>query len=423
MKGLLARQRWIWLLAGFLVLFLGCGGDVRESSEDSISTDGTAARVDTEEPSTEERALAFRTMDENLPTRTVPRATEASVLRRSPEPLSISYTYEGNTYDIEDFPERTDTTGLLILHGGVVLFEGYYLGADESSRFLSMSVAKSFTSTLLGIARGEGLIASFDDPVSDYLPELEGTGYEGVAIKHLLQMSSGVDFVEEYENEESDIARLGAAAFGGKERVNDVAVTYGRSREPGTEFYYASVNTQILCMLLEKVTGRNLSSYMAEKLWQPLGAEHDAYWILDQEDGVEAAFGGLNVSLRDYGRLGLLMAYDGVWQGRRILPEGWVAEATLPDAPHVQPGKLMEGYKMGYQYQWWTFPGEDGSFTGEGIYGQLLMVNPVLDLVVVKTSAWPEPWVGAKEEESWALFEAVSDWVREEPVRHVDELN
>ena len=408
-------RRSIWLLAAILGLFLGCLGDAGELSEDPTSVDGTTAEVVTDPPSTAQRALRFRTMNQNLPTRTVARATVASVLRDSPQQLSISYTYEGSTYDIEDFPARTDTTGLLVLHDGVILFEGYYLGADESSRFLSMSVAKSFVSTLLGIARGEGLVASFDDAVTDYLSELAGTGYEGVAIKHILQMSSGVDFVEEYENEESDIARLGAAAFGGEERVNELARSYGRKREPGTEFYYASVDTQILCMLLAKVTGMKLSSYMAEKLWQPLGAEHDAYWILDQEgeDGVEAAFGGLNVSLRDYGRLGLLMAYDGVWQGKRILPEGWVAEATIPDAPHVEPGKLMEGYKMGYQYQWWTFPDEDKSFTGEGIYGQLLMVNPVLDLVLVKTSAWPSAWVGAKEVESWALFEAVSDWVRD----------
>jgi CubicO group peptidase (beta-lactamase class C family) len=362
----------------------------------------------------QERADNFRSMSERLPVRIVPRSSNPRELLKATETLEIEYEYQGTNYAIDDFINRTDTTGLLILHAGKIHYEGYFRGADETSRFLSMSVAKSFTATLLGIARSQGLIGSFDDPVTKYLPQLAATGYDGVPIKDLLQMSSGIDFVEEYENEESDIARLGAAGFGGEERVNEIAVSFGRKRESGEEFYYASVDTQILAMVLERVTGKRLSQSMSEWLWQPLGAEHDAYWILDQEgdSGIECAFGGLNVSLRDYGRFGQLMAYDGMWDGDRILPAGWVAEATIPDAPHVQPGELADGYKMGYQYQWWTFPDDDHSFTGEGIYGQLLMVNPELDLVMVKTSAWPSAWVSDKERESWALWDAVNVWAR-----------
>ena len=250
--------------------------------------------------------------------------------------------------------------------------------------------------------------------MSSYLPELTGTSYDGVSIKHILQMSSGVDFSEEYGDSESDFARLGDACFGGPERLEDLAVTYGRKYEPGTDFYYASVDTVILGWLLRRVTSRSLSDYMEEQLWQPLGAEADANWVLDQEgeDGVECALAGFNATLRDYGRFGLLMAYDGVWNGRRLLPEGWVVEATIPDSPQVQPGELVDGYQLGYQYQWWSFPDEDHSFTGEGIHGQLLMVNPVLDLVVVKTSDWETAWQSDKERETWALFEAIADWTR-----------
>jgi CubicO group peptidase (beta-lactamase class C family) len=153
---------------------------------------------------------------------------------------------------------------------------------------------------------------------------------------------------------------------------------------------------------------------MAEHLWGPLGAESDARWILDREgdEGVEMAFGGFNAILRDYGRFGLLMAYEGKWRGGELLPEGWVTEATIPHDPQVDYGKLIPDYPLGYGYQWWCFPGPDHAFTGQGIHGQFVMVNPVLDLVVVKTSAWPVPWDDAKERETYAFFHAVEEHFR-----------
>ncbi len=167
-------------------------------------------------------------------------------------------------------------------------------------------------------------------------------------------------------------------------------------------------------MLVARVTGTSVSSYMADRLWGPLGAESDARWILDREgdEGFEMSFGGFNSTLRDYGRFGLLMAYDGKWRGGELLPEGWVAEATVPHSPQVEYGKLSPDYPMGYGYQWWCFPGPDHAFTAQGIFGQFVMVNPVLDLVVVKTSAWPVPWDDAKERETYALFHAVEERLR-----------
>ena len=357
---------------------------------------------------------SLRAMDELFPTRVVSKADRASTLASAEPPLELTYSYEGETYDLSDFAERTRTTGLLVLHGDQILHESYHRGANETSLFLSMSVAKSFTSTLVGIARAEGHIDSFDDPVTKYLSDLAGTGYDGVTIKQILQMSSGIGFVEEYADETSDIAKLGDACFGGPERVEDIAKTYGRGTEPGSVFHYASVDTAILGWLLRTVTGKSVSEYMTEKLWQPMGAEADALWVLDAEgaSGVECTLGGFNSTLRDYGRFGLLMARDGKLGGQQILPAGWVAEATIPDSPQVQPGKLYDGYKLGYQYQWWTFPDDDHSFTGEGIHGQLLMVNPELDLVIVKTSDWETAWEDDKERETWALFDAVAETLR-----------
>ena len=357
---------------------------------------------------------SFRSMDRIFFTRPVKRSGAVSPLRRATEPFAIRYRYDGVERGLDDFVQRTDTTGLLILHDGTILYEGYFRGADESSRFLSMSVGKSFVSTLVGLAVGDGLIGSVADPVTHYLPELAGSGYDGVSIEHILQMSSGVDFSEEYDQPDSDVFRLFAPMSDGVGRLNQVAASFGRAREPGSKFYYASNDTQILGMLVAKVTGKTLSSYMAERLWGPLGAESDALWLTDRDgdDGMEMAFGGLNVTLRDYGRFGLLMAYGGRWNERQLLPEGWVEKATVPSAPQVAHGKLYPDYPMGYGYQWWCFPGPEHAFTGQGVFGQLLMVDPTLDLVVVKTSAWPVAWDTAKESESYAFFDAVRGALR-----------
>jgi CubicO group peptidase (beta-lactamase class C family) len=354
-------------------------------------------------------------MDRIFPTRTVPRSEPRYELLPQTEPFEITYEIDGATRGLEDLMAATDATGLLVLQGDQILHEGYGLGAGPETLLMSMSVGKSFTSTLVGLARADGKIASFDEPVTRYLPELAGTGYDGVAIRHVLEMSSGLDFNETYEwGDESDAYRLLRAAIEQKETFADVARSFGRKAEPGSKFEYVSNDTQILGMLLARVTGTTLSDYMAERLWGPLGAESDARWILDREgeEGVEMAFGGFNSTLRDYGRFGLLMAYEGKWRGAQLLPEGWVEEATVPHSPQVDYGKLYPDYPLGYGYQWWCFPGPDHAFTAQGIHGQFVMVNPVLDLVVVKTSAWPVPWDDAKERETYAFFHEVEERLR-----------
>ena len=359
-------------------------------------------------------SASFRSMDRIFWTRRVERSGPVSPLDRAAEPFTVRYRYDGVERGVGDLVERTDATGLLVLHDGTILYEGYYRGADETSRFLSMSVGKSFVSTLVGLAIGDHKIGGVGDPVTRYLPELAGSGYDGVAIEHILQMSSGVDFTEEYDQPDSDVFKLFAPMIEGTGRLNQVAASFGRAREPGSKFYYASNDTQILGMLVARVTGRTLSDYMAEKLWGPLGAESDALWLIDRDgdEGMEMAFGGLNVTLRDYGRFGLLMARDGRVGGKQILPAGWVERATVPRSAQVMHGKLYPDYAMGYGYQWWCFPPPGRAFTGQGVYGQLLMVDPELDLVVVKTSAWPVAWDDAKEAESYAFFNAVRDQVK-----------
>jgi CubicO group peptidase (beta-lactamase class C family) len=391
---------------------LGCGtADVPEAT-DTAAVEASASEA---EARTAGLAQMFRTMEEQYATRVVRRGENVSPLETAPAPFEINYEYEGALYDLGEFLERTDTTGLIVVYDGTVLYEGYFMGAGDDSRFTSWSVAKSFVSTLVGMALDEGKIAGIDDPVTTYLPELAGTGYSGVSIRHIMQMSSGIDFVEEYDVPDADVTRLWNTAVTQEERVNDVASSFGSAREAGTRFYYASNDTQILGMLLRRVYGRTLAELLSEELWVPLGMESDAAWITDREgdDGVEMAFCCLNATLRDYARFGLLMAREGVWQGQQLLPAGWAEEATRPTSPQVDFGQLADGYPLGYGYQWWSLPGDNHPFTGQGVYGQLLMVDPVLDLVVVKTSAWPVAWDGAKERESYALFRAIAERIRE----------
>lgn len=357
------------------------------------------------------RIGSLRHMGEIYLSREVQRPPAASPLPAGTELTGLTYRRFSQDLPIEAYFEKSQTTGMIVLHDGKIVFERYLLGADDRSTFTSYSIAKSVVSTLLGLAIGEGLIGSVDDPVTDYLPELKGSGYEGVPIKAVLQMSSGIAWNEDYDSASSDINRLWDASIQRNAApVTDFVRDLKRRHEPFQRFQYAGADTIVLGWLVSRVTGRNLSAYLAAKLWQPLGMEANASWMIDTktEDAREIAFCCFNAVLRDYARLGLLMAQDGIWQGERLLPEGWVAEATQPDRPQVQPGKLYPGYELGYQYQWWTFPGEDHAFTGLGVNGQFLYVNPAKKLVIVVTSAWPRWWSDELELHTYAVFDAIA---------------
>ena len=302
----------------------------------------------------------------------------------------------------------------MILKDNHILFEGYYLGADEKDTFQSFSAGKSFVSTLVGIAQADGLIKSIEDPVIRYLPEVKGLAYEHAKIRDVLQMASGTSYSEEYTNPDSDIAELTRIMEDSQGGLYDFARSFKSLRPPGTQFYYASADTEILGALVSRVSGQSLSAYMSEKLWKPLGAEAPARWAIDApgSKGRELAAGGLQITLRDYGRFGLLFAHEGLQGKTRIVPSAWVREATVPRAPYLDYGKVEPGDPSGYGYQWWCIPDAHRSYTAEGIHGQYVMVDPVEHVVVVKLSAWVEAWDDAKARETVAFFEAVTKALR-----------
>ncbi len=355
----------------------------------------------------------FLNMSEIFPVRTIHASSEPSPLRRGSMHLPAEFSYRGEPRSTEEYLEYSQSTGLLVLHGDTILYERYWRGHGEDGHHISWSVAKSFVSALVGIALDEGRFASIDDPVTKYLPELAGTGYDGVPIRDVLEMSSGVGFNEDYGDYESDINRFGRAiAFGGS--MADFAASLKRARPPGTYHHYVSIDTQVLGMLVTRVTGVDLSEYLGTRIWQPLGMEYDAFWLLDST-GMEVALGGLNVALRDYGRFGLLYLNQGRAGGRQLVPQAWVASSTRPGGPHLLPGdNPASSSTWGYGYQWWIPDPDMGDYTAAGIYNQYIYVNPRARVVVVKNSA-NFRYTAEREESKQlhvAMFRAIADEVR-----------
>jgi CubicO group peptidase (beta-lactamase class C family) len=358
---------------------------------------------------------SYRHMGEIYASRLVPRSGPVSELPVG-EPLALdSFPVSGVKMKLEDFVARARTTGLLVLADGKIVLERYWHGADATSRFASWSVAKSFVSALVGFAVGDGLIKGVEDPVTDYLPELKGSGYDGVPIKAILQMSSGVAFSENYENSSSDVLVMWNAVLQNNNRSFSYFAVKSKSEfKPYEKFKYKGLDSVVLGMLVQRVTGKNLSTDLAEKIWGPLGMEDDASWLTEDrtQQALEAPFCCLNARLRDYARFGQFMLQGGAWNGKQLLPAGWVAEATRPDRKQVDFGALYPGYPFGYQYQWWVPPGADRAFVAEGINGQFIYINPAKQLVIVMTNVWSHDWDKRLAKESFALFAAIGAAIR-----------
>lgn len=331
----------------------------------------------------------------------------------SPLTLPDRFTSAGKEYGVADFLALTDTSALLVLQDGKVRFEEYFLTGGRDVNWLSMSVAKSFISTLVGIAFDEGLIESLDAPITDYVPELKGSAYDNVAIVDVLEMSSGASWSEDYADPDSDVIRMGKIlAIGGS--IDKFTASIKPLREPGTYNKYNSADTQALGMLVARATGQSVTDYMQEKLWAPLGAENDAYWMVDDHN-VELAFAGLNATARDYAKLGELFRRKGEWFGQQIVSEAWVADATHSTKAHLLPGENpASDLPLGYGYQWWLMDGDEEEYSAIGVYNQFIYVNPSKDLVIVKLSAFSdyatvESEEGYREAETIELFRAIGN--------------
>jgi CubicO group peptidase (beta-lactamase class C family) len=316
----------------------------------------------------------------------VRRATTPSPLARAASEPATRYEYRDQTFSLDDYLARNPTTGLLVAHGDAILIERYQYARHDRHRFTSWSMAKTVTAMLVGIAVAEGRIRSVDDPAAVYVPALADTEYGRTPLRHLLQMSSGVQFVEQYTGTD-DVSRLSTNTFRqlGSGGVDAVIPFNNRIAPPGTKFSYASAETQVLGLVLRNAVGRPVADYLQEKIWQPIGAEADASWLIDRS-GQEVTFCCLNAVLRDYARMGLLLAHNGNWRGRQIIPAAWIEDATRlrPEQPHLHPPTITRS--LGYGYQVWIFAGERRMFLLLGIRGQAIYVDPASRLVMVHTA-------------------------------------
>jgi CubicO group peptidase (beta-lactamase class C family) len=340
---------------------------------------------------------SFTHVDQLLPTRVVARRSPVSELRRADQGLALTYVYDGASLTLTDYVNRNPVTGLLIAKGDTILFEHYQYSRTDSDRFLSQSMTKTVTAMLIGIAVAEGRIASIEDAVSRYVPDLAGTEYGGTSLRSLLTMSSGVLFSED-TGVADDLSRLKHDLFM-PDSPGPVAVVHQfnkRAKPADSVFNYASIETEVLGLVLRAAVGMPLAEYLSTRLWQPLGAEADANWVLDAT-GHETAWCCLSAILRDYARLGLMLANDGAWNGSQIVPRDWVLEATTvtPERPHLMPGRATPYF--GYGYQIWLPPGPKRTFALLGIHGQAIVVDPKAKLVMVQTAVRPTNDPGGRE--------------------------
>ena len=321
-----------------------------------------------------QRDAGFKMMDK-LPILVKSRLIEPSKNIRD-LPAGVPLNIETN---MDDFFTEQHLAGLLILHKGKVRYERYAIGHSLDKRWTSFSVAKSLTSSLVGVALKEGYIKSLDDKVSNYIDGLKGSAYDEVTITQLLTMTSGVQWNEDYSDPQSDVAKFNNhVAQDGLPTIVSYMRNLPRAYPAGEQWQYSTGETNLIGILVGEATGQTLSQYLTEKIWQPFGMENQASWLLSP-DGLEISGCCIQASLRDFARYGLYVLEDGKINGIASLPEGWLGQATSKQTSIGREGR-------GYGYQWWTF--DDGSFTARGIFGQTIYIDPKEQLVLAFNGNW-----------------------------------
>lgn len=348
--------------------------------------------------SQDQRDAAFRTME------TVPKV----VVNRIAAGGAVYPLPEGELFDVgldvDAYMTAQRNSGLIIVQDGKVRLEKYALGYDAKGRWTSFSVAKSFTSTLVGAAVKDGYIKSLDDKVTAYIPDLAGSAYDDVSVRQLLTMTSGVKWNEDYTDPNSDVARFNLQKpVPGEDITVSYMKTLPREAPAGSKWVYKTGETNLIGVLVSSATGKALSDYLSEKVWKPFGMEQDGVWMLGAT-GHEISGCCMSASLRDYARFGQFILNGGIAGGEKMLPDDWLASATTKQADIDVPGR-------GYGYQWWT--NDDGSFAAQGIFGQGIFIDPARKLVIASNGNWPTATdpegVGTAREAFYKAIQAAID--------------
>ncbi|WP_439135450.1 serine hydrolase domain-containing protein [Pseudomaricurvus sp.] len=366
-----------WVVAVIVLIALMCGAFWGMADKDlrrlvlNMPTDINVLFWDTAQ-----RDAVFRTMD------WVPLLSKSRIIEAgdTPYPLPEGSPLELDT-NVDAFMESQRAAALIIVQDGKVRLERYGLEFGPEGRWTSFSVAKSFTSTLVGAALKDGYIDSLEDKVSAYIPDLRGSAYDNVTIWQLLTMTSGVAWNEDYADPQSDVALFNAHKA---DSGVDVTVSYMRQLKaeasPGAKWVYKTGETNLIGVLVSSATGKPLADYLSEKVWKPFGMEQDASWLLGST-GHEVSGCCVQASTRDFARFGLFLLGGGMIDGESVLPDGWISQATSKQVDIDKPGQ-------GYGYQWWTL--DDGAFMAKGIFGQAIFIDPKRNLVIASNGNWPQ---------------------------------
>ena len=336
-----------------------------------------------------QRDAAFRVLDR------MPLVNKVHVIPASgtPSPLPSGEPLQLQI-DLDAYMAGQRSAALLVVHDGQLRLERYGLDFGAQGRWTSFSVAKSFTSTLVGAALKDGWIRSLEDKVSDYIPELKGSAYDVVTVRQLLTMTSGVKWNEDYADADSDVAKFtNYEPQDGMEALVSYMRQLPREVPPGTRWHYSTGETNLVGMLVQKATQKPLATYLSEKIWGPAGMEQQATWLLSKT-GNEIGGCCVQAAARDYARMGVFILNGGQVNGQSIVPEGWWEEATTRRVDIGLPGR-------GYGYQWWTY--DNGSYTARGIFGQGIFIDPQRKLVIASNANWAG---GARDPEATAAREA-----------------
>lgn len=351
--------------------------------------------------------------------------------------IDVSYTYNGKGMTLDSYFSDNQTTGLIMLKGGKIVLEKYAHGNDASTRWASRSMAKSFTSTLVGTAIQDGVIDAVDDLVTKYVPELAGSLYDGVSLRQTLQMVSGVPFIEDYKDPNADVYTLQACTVGREvgsflRLLDKVANRVSQQKKPpGSAFYYSSLDSILCGIIVERATGKRPAAYLSEKIWKPFGMEGDGFWNTEADGGTTFTASGIGATLRDYARFGQFILEGGSIGTERVLPSWWLSEATKPSEASLKE-------RTPYGFQWWLhtaqgvnsisagavdpatpfadpvrLPGAETVYYALGNAGQSITINPAQKVVIVKWAAWndskgPE---GRGRHADAAVFAALTDLV------------
>ncbi len=332
----------------------------------------------------------FRHIDRLFPSRVVRHGASVLPLPKSKHHLAgLSLSSGDRTYSLAEYLALNKVSGVLVLKNGAVALEEYRLGNTDASSWVSWSLVKSISSTLLGAAIQDGYVESLDDKVTKYLPQLSGSAYEGVSIRNLLQMASGVNWNETYTDPQSDRRHMLELQIAGRPgSILQFMAKLPRLSPPGTRWNYSTGETHILGALIRAAVKRPLAQYLSEKIWSKVGMESDATWWLESPGGLEVGGSGLSATLRDYGRFAVFVLGNGKASGAQIVPAGWFPDAGAP--------KLVGGHLVPYGYMWWSF-GPDaeaihqGAFEAVGIFGQFIYLNPRHQAAIVAWSAREKP--------------------------------